>query len=80
MLDHDPSLHWEAATRGDPQRTLAPDDVLPEGVVTFLLTDIEGSTELWDRRADDMSGALTRHEHIIEEIVLSSRTTPQIAW
>ena len=31
---------------------------LPSGTVTFLFTDIEGSTALWDRSPDAMADAL----------------------
>jgi DNA-binding SARP family transcriptional activator/predicted ATPase len=44
---------------------------LPDGVVTFLLTDIERSTELWDGQPADMANALLRHEDIIGEVVQS---------
>ena len=39
--------------------------------VTFLLTDIEGSTAAWERDADAMAGALARHDEIIERVVTS---------
>src|SRR4029453_18653717 len=42
---------------------------LPEGVVTFLLTDIEDSTRLWDDDTDVMSAALETHERVIAEVV-----------
>lgn len=38
---------------------------LPKGTVTFLFTDIEGSTRLWDLFPDVMLGALTRLEEIL---------------
>jgi class 3 adenylate cyclase len=38
---------------------------LPTGVVTFLFTDIEGSTRLWERFPDDMPAALARHDAIM---------------
>jgi predicted ATPase/class 3 adenylate cyclase len=44
---------------------------LPEGVVTFLLTDIEGSTPLWETHAAAMSVALARHEALVTEVVAS---------
>ena len=34
---------------------------LPTGTVTFLFTDIEGSTPLWEREPDQMRLALARH-------------------
>jgi class 3 adenylate cyclase len=42
---------------------------LPTGTVTFLFTDIEGSTQLWERFPDQARAALTRHDQIIEAIV-----------
>lgn len=41
----------------------------PTGTLTFLLTDIEGSTELWERYPDAMRSAMVRHDEIIEESV-----------
>lgn len=41
----------------------------PTGTLTFLLTDIESSTELWERHPDAMRSALTLHDKIIEESV-----------
>lgn len=37
----------------------------PTGVVTFLFTDIEGSTPLWDAHPDAMRTALPRHDEIV---------------
>ncbi len=39
--------------------------------VTFLLTDIEGSTAAWEAQADAMSVALARHDEIVEQVVTS---------
>ena len=36
----------------------------PSGVVTYLFTDVEGSTERWDREADDMAVRLGRHDEL----------------
>src|SRR5215207_921932 len=44
---------------------------LPEGVVTYLLTDIEGSTPLWETHTAAMSAALARHEALVTEVVAS---------
>jgi predicted ATPase/class 3 adenylate cyclase/Tfp pilus assembly protein PilF len=38
---------------------------LPTGTVTFLFTDIEDSTKLWERSPKPMQRALTRHEEIL---------------
>src|SRR5690242_8666475 len=42
---------------------------LPTGTVTFLFTDIVGSTKLWELHPDDMRAALVRHDQLIEGIV-----------
>ena len=42
---------------------------LPTGVVTFLLTDIEGSTRLWEREPEAMAKALVRHDAIVTACV-----------
>ena len=38
---------------------------LPTGTVTFLFTDIEGSTERWEHHRDAMRAALERHDDIV---------------
>jgi predicted ATPase/DNA-binding SARP family transcriptional activator len=38
---------------------------LPTGVVTFLLTDIEGSSRLWEADAGAMAAALELHDELI---------------
>ncbi len=35
---------------------------LPSGTVTFLFTDIKGSTRLWEQHPGAMPGALARHD------------------
>ncbi|MGH2626658.1 MAG: adenylate/guanylate cyclase domain-containing protein, partial [Anaerolineales bacterium] len=42
---------------------------LPTGTVTFLFTDIEGSTRLWETHADAMKSALARHDLILREAI-----------
>ncbi|HEY7051245.1 MAG TPA: BTAD domain-containing putative transcriptional regulator [Mycobacterium sp.] len=39
--------------------------------VTFLLTDIEGSTAAWEAQADAMAVALARHDELVEHVVTS---------
>ncbi|ETW24751.1 hypothetical protein MGAST_06745 [Mycobacterium gastri 'Wayne'] len=39
--------------------------------VTFLLTDIEGSTAAWEADADAMAVALARHDELLEQVVTS---------
>ncbi|MFN2641833.1 MAG: protein kinase, partial [Actinomycetota bacterium] len=48
---------------------------LPAGVVTFCMSDIEGSSRLWEAHARTMAAALVRHEAIIAQAVESHRGT-----
>jgi class 3 adenylate cyclase/tetratricopeptide (TPR) repeat protein len=43
--------------------------VLPTGTVTFLFTDIEGSTQLWEQYPQAMQAARTRHDAILTEVI-----------
>src|SRR5262245_20232177 len=43
---------------------------LPSGTVTFLLTDIEGSTRLWEAHSVEMAQALVRHDEILATAVV----------
>jgi predicted ATPase/class 3 adenylate cyclase len=42
---------------------------VPAGTVTFLLTDIEGSTRLWETVADAMEVALERHNRLVTNVI-----------
>jgi len=42
---------------------------LPQGTLTFLLSDVESSTRLWEQYQDAMAAALGRHDEIIEHLV-----------
>src|SRR5712664_3953862 len=44
---------------------------LPAGTVTFLFTDIEGSTRLWEQHPEAMRDALARHDEILRDAVES---------
>ena len=41
----------------------------PSGTVTFLFTDIEGSTRLWEEQPEAMRTALARHDAILRDAV-----------
>src|SRR5437588_11675179 len=42
---------------------------LPTGTVTFLYTDIEGSTRRWEQSPDAMKAAVERHDTILREAI-----------
>jgi predicted ATPase/class 3 adenylate cyclase/DNA-binding CsgD family transcriptional regulator len=47
----------------------------PTGTITFLFTDVEGSTQLWERHTAWMGAAHARHEAILREAI-----TAQGGW
>ena len=42
---------------------------LPSGTVTFLFTDIEGSTQLWERDRTAMAAAVERHFQLLRAAI-----------
>lgn len=44
-------------------------DSLPDGIVTFLFTDVAGSTLLWEEAPDSMMEALKQHDVLISDAV-----------
>jgi predicted ATPase/DNA-binding SARP family transcriptional activator/class 3 adenylate cyclase len=56
-----PRARTTAARRCPPE----PGASLPAGTVTFLLTDIEGSTALWEKTGDAFKEALARHHALL---------------
>src|SRR5207302_7447253 len=54
-----------------PERHARGGDVseLPSGTVTFLFTDLEGSTRLWEQHPDAMRPALERHDALLRSAV-----------
>ena len=41
----------------------------PSGVVTFLFTDVEGSTRRWEADADAMRAALAAHDEVLRSAI-----------
>jgi class 3 adenylate cyclase len=41
----------------------------PSGTVTFLFTDVEGSTRLWEEHPDEMRFALERHDELLRSAI-----------
>jgi DNA-binding SARP family transcriptional activator/predicted ATPase len=70
ILAQDPAL---AAPLGRDDGDAAPRGAtpheLPTGVVTFLLTDIEGSSGLWEADLEGMAAALEMHDELIARTV-----------
>ncbi|HEX9258569.1 MAG TPA: adenylate/guanylate cyclase domain-containing protein, partial [Acidimicrobiales bacterium] len=44
-------------------------EAMPSGTVTFLLTDVVGSTPLWERDADLMAASLAIHRRTVEDAI-----------
>ena len=42
---------------------------LPSGTVTFLFTDVEGSTALWEQHPEAMRAALARHDVLLRDAI-----------
>ncbi len=58
-----------ASAREALQALTTPQTQLPGGNITFLFTDIEGSTPLWERDPGGMQESLTRHDAVLHEVV-----------
>jgi len=46
--------------------------LLPTGTVTFLFTDIEGSTLLWESHPEAMEVALARHDALVRKAIVDA--------
>jgi len=44
----------------------------PSGVVTFLFTDVEGSTRRWEADADGMRQALAAQDEVMTPVINTS--------
>ena len=60
--DREPSTETAAA---EPDRGAGGAAELPSGVVTFLMTDIERSSALWEADPDAMAASLALHDELI---------------
>lgn len=54
------------------ERTVGTNQSAPTGLVAFLMTDIEGSTRLWDTAPVAMRHSLRRHDELINAAIESS--------
>jgi class 3 adenylate cyclase len=41
----------------------------PSGTVTFLFTDIQGSTRLWEQHPETVRAALARHDALLQQAI-----------
>src|SRR5438552_2401685 len=58
---------WSTPSSMRSRRWLMAD--LPTGTVTFLFTDIEGSTRLWEQHPEAMRAALARHDALAAAVI-----------
>jgi TolB-like protein/class 3 adenylate cyclase/Tfp pilus assembly protein PilF len=74
MLSRAASPTGDAAPAPMPASTQAhdPAEPRPVGTVTFLFTDIEGSTRLWEHDRAAMEVALPRHDALIRQSIASN--------
>src|SRR5215207_10161738 len=59
---------WDGVRRTRRDRGV-PMPELPSGTVTFLFTDVEGSTQLWERDRVAMAAAVDCHLALLREAV-----------
>lgn len=66
----DPVGGWGPSLASAPEMTLA--DALPTGIITFLFTDIEGSTAMVQRLGRDFEPVLEDHDAILRSAITGS--------
>jgi Bacterial transcriptional activator domain len=69
--------HPDVGWAGSPTKDAGSSD-LASGTVSFLFTDVEDSTRLWDESPDVMRHAMPRHDEGLFDAV--RRTTPARRW
>ena len=62
--------HPDVGWAGSPTKDAGSSD-LPSGTVSFLFTEVEGSTRLWDESPDVMTHAMPRHDELLRDAVKS---------
>jgi predicted ATPase/DNA-binding SARP family transcriptional activator len=63
--------HPDVGWVGSPTKDAGSSD-LPSGTVSFLFTEVEGSTRLWDESPDEMIHAMPRHDELLRDAVKSN--------
>ncbi len=71
ILLQKPELDWHAPVAQSQLARAARHhrDAVPTGILTFLLTDVVGSTPLWHAHPHAMSEALARHDALVAQTV-----------
>ena len=64
-----PAADRAAPGPGVPAGSEKPTPRVPTGTITFLFTDIEGSTARWERAPEAMAAALARHEALLRAAI-----------
>jgi LuxR family maltose regulon positive regulatory protein len=60
----------QAEAGGDAPRAVSREQqALPSGTVTFLFTDIVGSTQLWEQHHEAMGPALVHHDRLLRQAI-----------
>jgi len=67
-----PAVPTVDARRSPTIPVLVAPPALPEGTLTFLFTDIVGSTTMWEAHPQAMAPALARHDVILQQIITAS--------
>ena len=70
ILTQTAELDWTSGSRRlRPAQVLPTTPARPSGTVTFLFTDIEGSTRRWEAEPDAMRAALADHDRLFQSVV-----------
>ena len=67
-LDPDPSRRPPSAPDFLERLSSARESAVPAGIVTFALTDVEGSTDLWEAHPGVMAAVMVRHHELAADI------------
>jgi class 3 adenylate cyclase len=66
-----PTIVSPGRVAADGEAALPTATPLPEGTLTFLFTDIEGSTQLWEQHPQAMPSALARHDALLHALLIA---------
>src|SRR6476619_5866120 len=72
-------MRWPTSTRSflpvpaQWRRTRSMTTQAPSGTVTVILTDLEGSTRMWEQDPEAMKSAMVRHDEMLEKTIAAHR-------